>query len=730
MRQVKFQEVGMENYGPYLDPMLLEFNEDRLVLITGKNGIGKTMALDAIPFTLYGSTSKGMKGDDVVNNTAGKDCKTWVKFTVDGEQYQVTRYQKYSKIGNSVILSKGGVDMKKGQREVLPEVEKLICSERSFMNTLMFGQKVKDFFTDLVDSDKKKIFRELLALEKYQDYYDESGNRLKNIETLLTKLQMDRGIKEGLLEDIHQQIEILKAAEVKFEVEKKESIDELKKGIDTDNRLLKEWQSTLETLKEPDHDVAATTSEIVKVESELSTLKSSIDSSIESIKSSSQNKLHEVKSKASISEKEIEKETKERLSYLNSKMNELKEKQSVFESDIQQKRHSIELEISKIDNAIASIEKRSDEINVSIQQTANVAECPLCQQEISKETINLLESTVEENGKEIEAYNKEARKLLDKIKELNAESDSVIKKVNGYKAEVNAAIKEAEEKEEKEIREIQNRLIEVISQIEAYTEDEVSKKYLEISKKKVELESTIEILKEKKRQQERVVDEINTITKTITDLENTINTKTNNIAAYEKSEYDKTQLNAYLKKLRDTEIELNLIQEEGQKTARKKSILEFWKTAFSSSGIPSMLIDEAIPFMNERVTHYLEKFTNGRYIVSFDTMATTKKGEFRDKISVNVIDTYTRANARVQLSGGQTRIVDIATILTLADLQESIQNVSINILLFDEIFDALDEENIGYVAKFLTKLKIGKSIYLISHRHEDQLETDEVLAFR
>jgi DNA repair exonuclease SbcCD ATPase subunit len=82
----------------------------------------------------------------------------------------------------------------------------------------------------------------------------------------------------------------------------------------------------------------------------------------------------------------------------------------------------------------------------------------------------------------------------------------------------------------------------------------------------------------------------------------------------------------------------------------------------------------------------------------------------------------------VQLSGGQTRLIDIATILTLGDLQASIQDVSINILLFDEIFDSLDEENIGYVSKVLSKLKFGKAIYLISHRHEGQLEADETLA--
>jgi len=156
MREVEFQESGMENFGPYIEPMSLSFPKNQLTLLTGPNGIGKTMSLDSIPFTLYGITSKKAKGDDVVNNRIEKNCKTWVNFKVNNDQYIVTRYHKYTKLHNTVILNKNGKDIKKGQREVLPEIEKLICPQKAFMNTLMFGQKIKDFFTDLVDSDKRK----------------------------------------------------------------------------------------------------------------------------------------------------------------------------------------------------------------------------------------------------------------------------------------------------------------------------------------------------------------------------------------------------------------------------------------------------------------------------------------------------------------------------------------------------------------------------------------------
>lgn len=728
MRHVNIQEVGMKNYGPYLDPMVLEFKDDSLILITGPNGIGKTMALDAIPFTLFGITSKGMKGDDVVNNVVGKNCKTWVKFTVNNEQYLVTRYQKYSKLGNTVILNKDGVDIKKGQKEVLPEVEKLICSKRSFMNTLMFGQKVKDFFTDLVDSDKKQIFRELLALEQYQLYYNEASERLKAIKDQVDKLQMDRGIKEGLIEDAKAQIQILKEAERKFEEEKQRSIDELKKSNDTDGRLLKEWQTKLDELNKKDIDISTTSTELTTAESQFSSVQSSIEPEIQSIESRKQNKLLEIKSQANDAKNEIKERFKTSIDSIRDQITEIKDNANDFVNACQNERHKVESHVDKLGYRISSLQSQIHDIQTSVIDSA-IAECPLCQQEVSEDTLVHLKEKVNGYKEEIEKYTKEIDQLKLEIKAINQEMFEGADKANQSKDKLANELKKLQTEEQAELLNVESRLLAANEKVNEFAENEIQKKKDEIQQSIEELRIKIQILTTKKAEQKGIIDEISEVTKIISDLENAIKNREGAIATQEKSEYDKTQMNSYIKKIGDIDLELRQIEDQKIRINRRREVLEFWKTAFSSSGIPSMLIDEAIPFMNERVGHYLEKFTNGRYIVSFDTLAATKAGEFRDKISVNVVDTYTRANSRVQLSGGQTRIVDIATILTLADLQENIQDLSINILLFDEIFDSLDEENIGYVSKVLSKLKIGKSIYLISHRHEDQLEADEVLSF-
>ena len=726
MRHVNIQEVGMENYGPYLDPMVLQFKNDSLVLVTGPNGIGKTMSLDAIPYTFYGVTSKGAKGDDVVNNTAGKNCKTWVKFSIDSDEYLITRYRKYTKLNNTVILNKNGVDIKKGHNEVVPEIEKLICSRRSFVNTLMFGQKVKDFFTDLVDSDKKLIFRELLALELYQLYYKMADERLKEVNAKLNEIEKQKGVNEGLQIDAQNQIELLKANKKRFEDEKQTAINDLKKSIETNNRLLTEWQKELEGLKKENVDADATLGELMEVENQLNDIDASLNPRLDAIEKGKTTKLLDLQNQASEAKSKIKDDYRGQIDQKVSEQAELKESLNDLVSTAQGRKHKGELAVQEVESNINHLRSQIDEIKRDVLDV-DLAECPLCKQEVSEETKQLLSDKVASHEAEVQSLRERVTRYTDKIKEINTEMLRGSEELNSFIAKARDEAQQLKDEERIALQEIDERLSVATQKVNSLVDEQIKQIHIENENSKMDLNAQKLELQTKHSEQEKAQEKIQSVETTIENLNNEINRIEFQIREKEKDEYDQTQLNSYKKRVLDLAKELTQLSKNADKLSIKVQILEFWKTGFSSSGIPSMLIDEAIPFMNEKVAYYLDKFTNGRYIVSFDTLAATKSGEFRDKISVNVIDTFTRANSRVQLSGGQTRIIDIATILTLGDLQENIQGVSINILLFDEIFDSLDEENIGYVSKVLSKLKFGKSIYLISHRHEDQLEADETL---
>ena len=82
MKTVTFLKQGMENFCNHIEPIEIEFAENKLMLVTGPNGSGKTSLIQALPFTLYGQCEKG-RGDDVLNTKVGKNCHTWTEFMID-----------------------------------------------------------------------------------------------------------------------------------------------------------------------------------------------------------------------------------------------------------------------------------------------------------------------------------------------------------------------------------------------------------------------------------------------------------------------------------------------------------------------------------------------------------------------------------------------------------------------------------------------------------------------
>ena len=729
MRQVNFLEVGMENYGLYIDPMVLPFNNDTLTLMVGPNGIGKTMALEALTFTLYGMTSKGQRGDDVVNNVVGKDCHTWVKFKLNDDNYRVDRYHKYTKLGNTVILNKNKVDIKKGSKEVIPEIERLIAPRKLFTNTLMFGQKVKDFFTDLVDSDKKEIFRMILALDIYQILYKITDEKIKTAKELMEELGTKIKVNTGLLIDANEQLKLLEKQKQEFLIEQTKQIQEIKAKIEDNERIKATWEETLKPLRESNSDVDEAKTKLQTLNNSLESLSKNRENISKDLENQKALKIAEVETQASITTRvfidSFHSAKEEADAVHTNSAQEISDSIMKIEKD----KSTIKSEISGLASSILMAKRSKDKFEESLNLEDPI--CPTCFQFMDEECKENLQDQIGELATEIKKYEEAIKKhdinlekLEKNIVSLNTNLTNVVNKDHRIEIEHLTKIKDNNTKN------VNDRVAAAMQKIELL----VIEKEKEIEKQTksdfAEIQKEVQNLEQELQKREQVVESIRKAEDTIKNLENQQKYNDKLLKDAEKIEFDKSQIDSQINRQITLENEIKDYDAQLQVLNRRLIILEFWKKAYSPTGIPSILIDEAIPFMNERIAEYLEKLTNGRYIVSFDTLAATKSGEFRDKINVNVIDTLTRANSRIQLSGGQTRIVDIATILTLRDLQSNIQDVNFNILIFDEIFDSLDEENIGFVSKVLTQLKIGKSIYLISHRHEDQLETDETLELR
>lgn len=104
-------------FGPYSDKVFLDFNklnDQKIFIIHGPTGAGKTTVLDAIVYALYGKTSGGARnGTQMRSDYADSTLKTEVEFVfaIGQDEYKIRRSPK------QVLKKKRG----EGTREVLAE---------------------------------------------------------------------------------------------------------------------------------------------------------------------------------------------------------------------------------------------------------------------------------------------------------------------------------------------------------------------------------------------------------------------------------------------------------------------------------------------------------------------------------------------------------------------------------------------------------------------------------
>lgn len=727
MKIVNFKKAGMTNFCCHIDPVELEFQDGKLILITGPNGSGKTAIFQSIPYTLYGLCEKG-KGEDVLNDLTGESCHTFVEFEIDSVPYRVDRYVKAKKFGTTATLRKGNAKpYKKGHKEVVPEIERLLIPRKLFMNTLLFSQKVKTFFTDLTDSEQKEIFRKILKLDDFVLYQKESGKRLKEVETQSTNVSNSLSINGSLLEDVSSQIARLEVEKSNFYIKKEEELKEAENQIGRmEKNVLAGEEEYNEILKSDlDKQLEDVNKEIGTVEQ----LRNSIGKNLMDL-------LEKLESKRLAKKFELENSMKD----MEAKVGEeRRENDGATISRCVQERTSITTELEGAKEELSKIRFEEREANQNIEFLQKEKElfalepdlsvCPTCHQEIDETTYQRLEGMVEEIDRKVDESIEYLRTTVEPKKVLEEREQKLQVQLDELNESERRDLDTSEKKFLKDRESILERFAKACEKLDILVEEERKKIEVENESERRKLDAQYFLLNDKKKSIEDLITRRTESLQVLTNLKNVLSTLQENLEAHRKEEYDETALIENNKRKDSLIEEKNDLLEQQSVLERKAKIVDFWKVGFSSQGIQSMLIDEAIPFMNRQVGQYLDQLSDGRYTVSFDTMGATKGGEIRDKIAVNIFDNRTHADSRVKISGGQERIVDIATILTLADLQSNMQDIKFNLLLFDEIFDSLDDENISRVSKLLRVVTEDKSTCIISHRHIDAIEADDYLRF-
>jgi len=787
MQQIKLLQLKGTNFKSYED---LEFNfsENKLILLVGDNGSGKTTCIDAVLFCLYDHTTKGRGSDDIIRKRSGKNAFVSLTFQVGSDLYKVENYRKHKKFKNGKFLYKNTKLISEERTEINKLIEQLILPFTIFKNCLLFTNLGNEkTFVEQTHSGQKQLLDRMLDLEHFDEFYEkskiaitENQNQFKLTETSVSTLD------ESVI-NYNSMLETEKNNSITIQVEKNQSISNIKfEQKDIGNKItqliphLEFFQMEKDKLDDMNQrknscDLSLQHSQEI-FSNNFNNLKQLYKEKFENSKlyviNQFSNDLSDLQNKQNKMQMEFENLAHQKSNIYNSKENKynrvfnwIKQKQNQIneiktqtDDNFNQQNFNYQQIITDLTNSITQYGNSITDYNNNINKPDST--CPTCQQILQTKGKQFVIEKMNElqNAKQLELTNLDDMRT--KIQNLQNQKQNdeafyrnrlnvlnkrllIIKKAfNNYKTITKNEDREIYNQHQEQI------LVNTgqIENINKHIEAEILKVKATITKEgQIE---TNKLLQQKQNEEVLLKQNLQEITKQRDQQQIVMNN-----LEHIKSEHDslQTELKEKQNHINDTIIQFdNMITQQNQRVTNLEnklikltndkakleaklisfqdelSILEFWKTAFSSTGIKSILLDEAIPTLNKeakRLSAYSDTIR-----VSFDSQKLLKSGESRNKFSICALQTKNLTDDIRDFSSGEKKIVDIITLLSLKKLLETMHKKELNVLFLDELLDNLDSVNIDIVNKLLRKLAEDKCITLISHTQKDNIEADEILS--
>jgi exonuclease SbcC len=123
--------------------------------------------------------------------------------------------------------------------------------------------------------------------------------------------------------------------------------------------------------------------------------------------------------------------------------------------------------------------------------------------------------------------------------------------------------------------------------------------------------------------------------------------------------------------------------------AEEKGLYEELRVAFGKKGVPAMIIEAAIPEIEDEANALLSRITAGRMHLRFDTQRETVKGETVETLDIRIADEL-GTRPYENFSGGEQFRVNFCVRIALSKLLARRASAQLQTLIIDEGFGQLD----------------------------------------
>ncbi|MBI2040140.1 SMC family ATPase [Candidatus Microgenomates bacterium] len=689
--------LKLSNFTSYSDgPKELDFRKFHLAAISGPNGAGKSSLLDAITWCLWGQSRTGDSSDSLVH--LGKN-DMWVEFSfkLDGGEFTIKR-QRSKKGGGSTSLElwSGSYNLTEGTIKATQEkiINLLHLSFETFTNSAFLRQGHADEFTTKGPTDRKRILSDILGLSDYDILEEKAKDKVKEIQAKLQLLE-------------YQLLEI--EAELSQKDEREKELDQTKQKVSKVESEIKILEQEINILQKEKETLNIVLEQRQKMEQNLNFQRQEL----EQIVSQGKQRADRIKElEQSISNLENMEKELLRLKFLKKEADKL-----IIQN---QKKLEIEKQISEVSYQIKLKDQQRNLLGQEIDQLKKQvttleqkgAKCPTCGQLINKDQKHQIK---------LEIANKLQQKQNELSKIKTQDEENILNKLVSNLKEVTF--------DEKKLENIQTELKQ-LEDLQKQKENALQNKAaLETERKTVEdLRALYKNKEEQVKVLEKEAEKLPQIDQDLGKVKIILEQKENRITNLRLEEKQVRGLLGRAEELISRSKQLEKLQEEKQKDKsnlqKEKEILDELQFAFGKKGIQAMIIESAIPEIEDEANSLLDKLTDGRMKISLLTQRETKtKLESGEKGIIETLDIIISdemgERSYEAYSGGEQFRVNFAIRLAISKLLTRRAGAKLQFLVIDEGFGTQDVEGRTRIVEVLDAIKNDfEKILVITHLEE------------
>lgn len=641
--------LKLTNFMPYRDAGL-DFSGIHIGCLTGDNGAGKSSILDAITWALWGRARS--KRDDELVHQGQTEMQVDFAFALGANAYRVVRARKAGKKSGAGALDfqvralDDGDQWRTIAEPQMPATQqKIIDTLRldydTFINSAFLLQGRADEFTVKTPTERKKVLADILGLDVWDEYEARAKDRIGAIDNELRVI--DLRLAEIDAEAARQpQFEAEVAAAQKAVIE----LGDRLRAAEDKYRQAQDAQRSLGALDAQLNDLAR---RIAQAERELAAAERELDIA-----------------RSRADETPLVRE----LADTQAKLAALAQREPVRDQ-LRAQRAALQEEAASLSGQNKQLIPETEPLKarLALLETSTEPLCPTCGQPL----------TPDHRAQVVAGLTAEVQARRNLYAANQARLKAIQSEVAGVEADLSRV-----EADLRGVPALTRREAELTAAIQAARD--AARSIENLAKRRSDWQQALEADRQK---QAEIAAQIGAARAGLGDLAQIQ-------AAYEQARreeaYARKALGAAEQKLAACEA---LIGQRDARLAERKQwsvergIYEELRLAFGKKGVPAMIIEAAIPEIEDEANALLTKITGGRLHLRFDTQRETVKGDTVETLDIKIADEL-GTRPYENYSGGEQFRVNFAIRIALSKLLARRAGAQLQTLVIDEGFGALD----------------------------------------